>query len=250
MVYKFARQALDFLLPVSCRLCNAPCPDGLCLCPACQADLPLPGSVCSVCALPIGTPNICGRCLKTPPAYDAARAAFLYEPPVDRLIQQLKYEHRFDIARLFALRMHELLTEMTPRPDLIVPVPLHPGRLARRGHNQAWELARRLSRMSGIPASHRLCRRIQPTPSQTGLSARERRRNLRRAFAADESVRGRHVLVIDDVMTTGSTLDAVAGSLKRKEAKCVTAMIAARTRENSGFNARRSGEAHETKATI
>ena len=228
MVYKFGLDALQFLLPTSCILCNGSTLGGLCLCPGCLDDLPVHSISCNLCALPIGAPGICGKCLRKPPAYDAVTSPWLYESPVSHLVQQLKYSHRFEVARLFAAQLFELAQSADSQPDLLISVPLHRTRLRRRGYNQAWEVTRRLSKLSGIPASHILCKRIRATPSQTGLTAKQRRHNLRDAFRVTEDVQGLHIAVVDDVMTTGSTLQAIAEVLKQSGASKVTGLVAAR----------------------
>jgi ComF family protein len=100
--------------------------------------------------------------------------------------------------------------------------------LRSRGYNQAWELARHLSRLSGIPASHKVCSRIKKTPLQTGLKASERKRNLKQAFAITGNVKGLHICIVDDVMTTGSTLEAIASVLKVAGAAHVSGLVVAR----------------------
>jgi ComF family protein len=232
MVYKFGRDALQFLLPASCMLCNTTTPDGLCLCRSCRDDLPVTAAACLICALPLSAPGICGHCLGRPPAFDDVLALFLYQSPVNHLVQQLKYGHRFDVASLFAVQLSGHCASLPESPDLLVPVPLHRSRLRQRGYNQAWELTRRLSRHSGIPTDHRLCKRTRPTPSQTGLTAVQRRRNLHRAFSVTRDIEGLHIAVVDDVMTTGSTLQAMAEALKGKGATRVTGLVVARANRN------------------
>ena len=113
-------------------------------------------------------------------------------------------------------------------PDLIIPVPLHRSRLRQRGYNQTWEIARQLSRNTGITTSYKICHRIKKTPLQTRLKASERRKNLQQAFSVEVDLEGLHVCIIDDVMTTGSTLEAIARALKKAGAKIVSGMIVAR----------------------
>ena len=228
MVYKLGRHALRFLLPTSCLLCRRATRHGLCLCPDCIGDLPEPLITCDICALPLGSPGTCGRCLARHPDYDGIQAALLYQPPVSQLVQRLKYSHRIYVAHLFASLLLPLLTSREDVPDVLVPVPLHSGRMRRRGFNQAWEITRRLSRLCGIPADPKLLTRSRSTPAQTGLSASQRQRNLRDAFRVNGETEKLHIAVIDDVMTTGSTLQAIAGTLKRSGATRVTGLVVAR----------------------
>jgi len=126
------------------------------------------------------------------------------------------------------MQMAEKLALFTKPPDLLIPVPLHNSRLRSRGYNQAWELAKHLSKLSGIPASYKLCSRIKKTPLQTGLKASERKRNLKQAFAVTAKVKDLHICIIDDVMTTGSTLEAIASVLKVAGATHVSGLVVAR----------------------
>lgn len=213
--------------PGACLLCGGAV-RGAALCPGCAADLPRPaGSACAVCAEPLPAPGVCGRCLQAPPAFDDARAACLYRFPVDVLVQRLKYGAELACADALG----ELLADAAadwPRPDLLVPMPLHPARLRERGFNQALELARPLARRLGVPLEAALCRRLRDTPAQANLDRAGRRRNVRGAFACDARLAGRHVAVVDDVLTSGATLDALARALKKAGVARVSAWVAAR----------------------
>lgn len=232
MVYKLGLDALLFLLPTSCLLCNAPTQDKLSLCADCIDDLPRPGISCSVCNIPLGQHGICGQCLTRKPAYDSVKAALIYAPPASQLVQRLKYGHRIDVALLFASLMLPIIDAQDHPPDILIPVPLHRARMRRRGYNQAWEITRRLARLSGIPADNALLQRVRATPAQTGLSARQRKRNLRDAFWVSGNTRNLHIAIVDDVMTTGSTLQAIAGVLKKSGAKKVTGLVVARANKH------------------
>ena len=229
MVYNFsAIQLLNFLLPVSCGLCNATTGSRLPLCQPCQDELPIIVNACRNCALPLISAEVCGRCQQKRPSCDAVHALLLYQEPVNFLVQQFKFNRKLEYGRLFSAMMAEKMASLDERPDLLIPVPLHSSRLRTRGYNQAWELARQLSKIADIHASHRICQRIKKTPMQTGLKASERRRNLKKAFAITEEVKGLHICIIDDVMTTGSTLEAIASVLKSAGAGRVTGMVIAR----------------------
>lgn len=217
----------DVTLPQDCLVCGA-LAGRRSVCDACAASLPRAACpACRVCALPLPAGGVCGRCLRMPPAFDASRAALAYAFPVDRLIQALKYGHRLAIARYFS---GLLLDAGAPQSaDCIVAVPMHGRALRERGFNQALELARPLSRHWGLPLMVHGVQRIVDGPPQASLSGVARRRNVRRAFAADSGLAGRSVLVIDDVMTTGATLDAFARSLKRAGVVRVENLVVART---------------------
>lgn len=213
------------LLPQDCLLCGGAAGDAL-LCPACAAELPLLASPrCPVCAVPTPGGDVCGGCLKAAPAFDATVAVWRYGFPIDRLVQALKFEHRLAVAGFFAGAM---LEGATPEGDLIVPVPLSASRLRERGFNQAVELARPLARRLRLPVDAECCRRSAETFPQSSLPWKERRRNVRNAFECSADLSGKSVIVVDDVMTTGATLDEFARTLKRHGAARVTNWVAAR----------------------
>jgi ComF family protein len=175
----------------------------------------------------------CGTCLSIPPSYDATIFAVDYVPPLDHLVLQLKFSARLPLAPWFAglLRDAILARPGLPLPDLLCPVPLGPSRLVERGFNQALEIARPLAAMLGAPLHPRLAARQVDTRAQSGVSPHERAENIRGAFAiADpDLVDGRHVGIVDDVMTSGSTLEELAATLKRCGAARVTNLVFART---------------------
>lgn len=223
----FRRGVLDRLLPQDCLLCSAAAGDAL-LCAACAADLPqLAAARCPRCAQPGPANETCGRCQKTPPHFDAMRAPHPYAFPVDRMIQQLKYGHQLAIADHFGEQLAAACRGIAA--DLIIPMPLHATRLAERGFNQALEIARPLARATGIPIDSRCCARERPTSPQEGLSLAERRRNLRNAFFCSTDFAGRHLLLVDDVATTGASADECARTLKLHGASRVTVAVVART---------------------
>jgi ComF family protein len=215
------------LLAQDCFLCQAASGSQL-LCETCARKLPLNASSCPRCAL-AGPGNVeCGACIADPPHYDASYAAFAYTYPVDALIQALKYGGQLALARLFAQALHQRIGGAAS-VDLIVPLPLHPQRLSERGFNQAAEIAKVLSRLCGIAMNARLARRVRNTTAQTELPWRERATNMRRAFACDEDLAGLNIAVVDDVMTTGTTLDEFARTLKHSGAARVENWVVART---------------------
>lgn len=171
----------------------------------------------------------CRRCLARPPLFDRAFAPFRYAYPIDRLIRGFKYQSRLAWGRVLATLLAQHLRAHAARmPEVLIPVPLHPDRHRERGFNQARELARPLSRLLGIAIDDRLCRRVRATHDQTELNARERRKNLRRAFAVMRATNVRHVALIDDVLTTGSTASELARMLKRAGVKVVDVWAVAR----------------------
>ena len=223
---KTVQSAANALLPQDCFLCAAPAGDRL-LCAACVAGLPrLTPERCPVCALPTPGSAVCGACLKQAPHFDATRAVFRYEFPLDRLIQSLKYAHRLAGADFLG---RELAQSPVPfQPDLILPVPLSPARLAERGFNQAVELARPLARALGVSLETSRVHRRRDTAPQASLPWKERKQNIRHAFECELDLTGKTVLVVDDVMTTGATLDELARTLKAHGAARVENFVVAR----------------------
>ena len=222
-----AKRCAGSLLPQDCYLCAAASGDRL-LCASCSASLRrLTAECCPLCALPTPASSICGACLKRAPHFDATQAVFCYEFPVDSLIQSLKYAHRLASADFLGQALAQISTPL--RPDLIVPVPLSAIRLAQRGFNQALEIARPLARALGAPLdiSH-IHRRLDTTP-QASLPWKERAKNVRHAFECEIDLTGKTVMLVDDVMTTGATLDELARTLKAHGAARVECRVLART---------------------
>lgn len=208
-------------------LCQSASGDRL-LCEACECELPSSAAACPRCALAGSGDLECGACLAAAPHFDASCAAFTYAYPVDALIQALKYGGQLALAGWFAHRLLQRLGR--PRGvDLIVPLPLHPARMAERGFNQAAEIAKALARASGIALDAHLAKRLRNTAAQTGLPWRERAANMRRAFACERDLSGLSIAVIDDVMTTGATLNEFARTLKQSGAARVENWVVART---------------------
>ena len=219
------RKLWQLPLAQDCVVCGAGSGDEL-LCPPCRADLPALHECCPRCATPSGGGAVCGACLARPPHFDVTIAAWHYEFPCDRLIQALKYRARLPLAAFFA---QALAARIDHRVDLVVPMPLHRTRLAERGFNPCVEIARELARMTGNVLAAAGARRLRHTAPQTRLPFAERAANVRGAFACAADVRGRRVAVVDDVMTTGTTLDELAGTLKAAGAEAVENWVVART---------------------
>ncbi|TWH99127.1 ComF family protein [Luteimonas cucumeris] len=217
------------LWPPRCLLCGEAGASGRDLCPACAAALPWNRSACRHCALPLPlAADACGQCLRHPPPLQEIHAALIYDFPADRLLPRLKFHGDLACGRLLSQLMIDACVDL-PRPQVLVPLPLHRARLRSRGYDQALELARPLARALAIPLSDRVLRRRRDTVPQSRLDAAARRRNLRSAFAVDAAIAlPDHVTLVDDVMTTGATLHAAANALHRAGVARVDAWVCAR----------------------
>lgn len=223
---------LSAALPSSCALCGSD--SNTAVCQSCsEQHFQRRVHRCVQCAIPLpSSALVCGECLTHPPAFDGTIVAADYAAPIDRLVLALKFGNRLELAPLFAHMLHTS-AEQAVLPDQLTAVPLGRQRLVERGFNQALEIARPLSRTLGVRLNAHTVIRQRDTHAQALLHPDERRENIRRAFAvpaeAIEKVRGQHVGVVDDVMTTGETLNEVAATLKRFGASRVTNFVFART---------------------
>ncbi len=219
------RSLIDALFAQDCLLCAGESDAGL-LCQACRDDLPrLQGPSCPRCASPT-TGEVCGRCLKKSPHFDATLAAFRYEFPLDKLMLAFKYGHRLALADFFGDELATLARGLAA--DLIVPLPLHRQRLRERGFNQALELARPVGTALALPIAASVCLRTRDTPAQAGLPLRRRIKNMRSAFHCTADLSGQRIVLVDDVMTTGASLNECARTLKMHGAAAVTLLVVAR----------------------
>lgn len=227
-------QALHrWLYPPRCLLCEAPgqviAGQPCDLCAACRADLARNASACERCAAPVARPGQCPRCQLKPPPFDAAVAPFLYQLPIDGLVKGFKFGGRRDYGRLLAQLFAAAVTEPAAQADYVVPVPLHPERERQRGFNQSLVLARALR--GGAPVRATLLARVKPTAAQSGLTRPQRRGNVRNAFAVtDGELRGQSIMLVDDVLTSGSTVSAATQALKQAGAGVVTVAALARAK--------------------
>jgi ComF family protein len=230
---------LPSIIPSSCALCGTTCSSAMCH--RCQIQFFQQDTYrCNYCAIPLPTVNMsghaaCGECLKQSFAFDATIVATDYAPPVNQLVLALKFGGRLALAPLFAQLLRDALLKasQTPLPTILTAVPLGSQRLSERGFNQALEIAKPLSRALGIKLAPYLVTRVRDTQAQAMLLPDERRKNIRHAFivsgTAIEQVHGRHIGIVDDVMTTGETLNELAATLKRFGAVRVTNFVFART---------------------
>jgi len=233
--YLAVRSGVQLLYPPRCLLCDRPGHEGMDLCNHCYQFLPFNQTACVVCALPLPPETsegaVCGRCQKKAPYYDEAFSVFSYQQPMVWLIQQLKFNEKLAQARLLGelLAASDCIERMQVDGDIcILPVPLFKKRLSQRGFNQSIELARALSKKtSWVMELHRV-QRVRDTSAQTGLDAKARRKNIRSAFAMIEPLPQKHVVIVDDVVTTGSTVNELSRVLKKSGVERVTVLSLAR----------------------
>lgn len=231
-VYGLVDLALARLFPPRCLLClDAGQPPALDLCCECEADLARDLPSCTGCARPLPQPDtfLCGDCLRAPRHFDAAFAAYRYEHPLDWLVRRMKYGGDIATARVLGTLLgRRLVAGHALHVEALVPVPLHRAREADRGFNQAIEIAQAAGREVMLPVVWDACRRRRATVEQAGLDADARRHNLRGAFDLVRPLRQRRVAIVDDVMTTGSTVEELARVLKAGGAEWVEVWAVAR----------------------
>jgi len=233
-----ARSLFDLLLPPTCPLCLAPIPPGPfdTFCANCQQQiLPLSAAACRRCAHPypadVADDHLCASCLaEDPPLFERVIVGGLFEGALQEAIHRFKYRGQINLDLPLA---DLLLTELRHHPmsfDLILPVPLHTRRLRQRTYNQSLLIARQIARHYRVPCPPQLLQRTIDTVAQQGLSAEQRRKNLRRAFTASAAVAGKNILLIDDVMTTGATARECSRALRKAGTAIITVAVLARAR--------------------
>lgn len=227
----------ELWLPPACLLCGGRLPAGApatTFCPQCRDGLPHPAPArCPVCAVAYLTlpPSLhhCETCLRQNPPFAKVHAVGPYTGTLQEAIQRFKYHGQLPLeVPLGALLVATLRAAGGPRPDLLVPVPLHLNRLRQRGYNQALQLARQAERHLGIPVAPALLRRVRDTASQQGLDAATRKNNLKGAFAVTKPLLGRRLLLVDDVLTTGATARECAAALRAAGAVAVEVAVLGR----------------------
>ncbi len=224
------------LLPTPCLLCGDLSQQDY-ICPSCHADLPLLQQACPHCAMPSPNSLLCGQCLQHAPERDASFSLYRYQYPVDRFITNFKFHHQlylgYFLAQQLALKLQE---QQRPLPDLLIPIPLHPKRLKQRGYNQALEITRYLAKSLYLPYEKHALKRVKNTVPQTSLSYSQRQKNLQQAFEVCKKDLPQHVVLIDDVLTTGHTADMAAKSLRKVGVKTIELWTIARAiRHDSNY---------------
>lgn len=229
---ELAHKLFSHLFPSRCILCKKTVNQAIEICPDCYSALPHNENCCQACALPLpeelGSTVICGRCLRQPPTFDYAYSLFRYEGNVIGLVHQLKFGERISHARSIGEMLCSKLHQAGESPDCLLPVPLHDLRLRQRGFNQSVEISRVIAKKSGISIEYDAVVRHRRTPAQTGLDAKQRKSNIKGAFTVAQVIDYQHVLIIDDVMTTGATVNELARLLKNNGVMRVGVMTIAR----------------------
>ncbi len=234
MVYLLKKMA-NWLMPHRCILCKNTTHRPYDLCLPCDKQLPILKHYCTRCAniLPLKEQiPMCGHCLQHQPPFDETHGLFSYQPPIPKLILDLKFHHALTHAKLFGeLLAEKILQEWYKKeelPNAIIPIPLHRDRLKERGFNQATEIARPIAKALKLPLILHGITRIKPTNPQATLSAQARKNNIKNAFLIKHSFENQHIAVVDDVITTGSTIDEFCRQLKKQGARRISVWCAAR----------------------
>jgi ComF family protein len=228
MVYQFPGKLLHTLLPPRCLICRQPSRQRLALCAPCEEKLPFNKLSCRICAQPLSAAGlVCGDCQLHTPEYDLTIAPLAYRDDVRQLIIELKFQGKLRNAKLLAQLFLQHLA-IRERPHCLIPIPLHPKRIRERGYNQSLEIARQLAAVSGIRIDPYSTRRKRNTHRQADLGLKEKRSNVRGAFEVIKEGLPEHVAIVDDVMTSGHTVNEFARVLKRSGVKKISVWAMAR----------------------
>lgn len=218
----------QFGLAQPCVLCGSMSRNGL-WCEACEQALPyLTGPLCQSCALPIPDGSLCGHCLAHPPRFTRSTAVYAYTFPINKLIQLLKYGNQLALADVLAKQLARRI-DLTNLPDCLIAMPLHTNKLQYRGYNQALLLGKRLARELDIELLTHACQRVRDTPSQSAMPFKERGKNMRNAFSCNMDLSGKKVALVDDVLTSGASLNALAQAVQKNGATEIQSWVVART---------------------
>lgn len=216
-MFAFIQKITHTLFQPTCLLCDSHCINQQYICDDCFSTLPINTHYCKRCGLPLSDSTICNACVISPPPLDNTLTLFDYQTPIPELIWKLKYNGDLKIARWFGNCWIDMIKKHYAEntlPQLIMPVPLHHQRLKERGFNQALEIAKPIGQHFNIPIDTHTCIRLKNTVAQSTLTAKKRRSNVTHAFALSYRPHVNHIAILDDVMTTGSTVSAIATLLK------------------------------------
>lgn len=232
MINKCIKFIQSLIFPQSCLVCNQLTQRPVALCDSCEQELPYNRECCQVCAIPLpASENLyCASCQTNRPAYDFSHIPLLYREPVNHWIQHFKFNSDLVKAKALSdLFFSSLHAHEFSSTDALIPVPLHASRIRKRGFNQALWLAKQISQLTGIPVDNRLVKRHKKTRPQHELKHRQRLNNLKGAFVLAGPCRYKKVIIIDDVVTTGTTVNEIARLLKIQGVDSVHVWAIART---------------------
>ena len=232
MLSYYLKEAYHWLFPFTCLLCGR-ANKIFGVCRSYRQELPWAVHGCQRCANPVlSISSLCGKCLQKPPIYDDMLALFYYRSPIDHLLTSLKFSNQLIYAQLLGQLLAEHIKNhylTRPKPELIIPMPLHASRLRQRGYNQAVELSRPIAKTMNIPLSFNQCQRIIATEPQSSIPAAARQQNVKNAFAIVAPISAKHVAIVDDIVTTGSTVDELIKILHRSGVTTIDLWCCART---------------------
>ena len=216
------KRILQAIYPATCILCGFPGAKDRDLCDACAADIMVNISACQLCAIPLpehADQQLCGQCIQKKPVYDSAWSPFIYSQPLEWIIQQIKFNSRLSYTRVLSDLMMSRLPVIEDKPDCIIAVPLHLRRLRQRGFNQSLEIIRPLAKHLNIPVDNKNCIRKKYTLPHSAMDAKQRRKNIKNVFEFSNENGYQHIILFDDVVTTGSTVNELSRLIKRQGVK-------------------------------
>lgn len=232
MVYNWLHIIQDYLIPPTCILCGNAGFNSQDICQSCFTDLQKNIHCCYRCAelfeFVNTAPLLCGHCISKSPAFDETYAPFIHLGIIRYLIAALKFNRQYKNARLLGYLLANYLQKNAEIPEFIIAVPLHKQRFQERGFNQSIEIAKTVSKILNIPILTRACVRTRNTLHQTSLPAKQRHKNIKNAFVVRSLITARHVAILDDVMTTGATVNELAKVLKKAGVVKVDVWVCAR----------------------
>lgn len=235
----YLKSLKNWLLPSVCVCCDANVKGDLDLCDDCKTELPWNNNYCLRCAISLpkeSSATICGPCLQHPPIYQHTSALFSYQYPIDNFITKLKFQQQLVYARLLSELFIERFANKIAMPDCVIPVPLHTQRLRERGFNQALEIVKPIAKKFNIHVDFRSWQRVRATHAQSDLPSKQRAANVKDAFALKiKNFSAKHVVIFDDVVTTGHTISELSKALKASGVERIDVWCCAKTNANNNF---------------
>lgn len=232
MINKCTKFIQSLVFSQACISCNASTDTEIAICSDCASKLPENTQSCTQCAQPLKSSEtlICPDCQQKPPVFQTAFIPFQYRQPIDQLIWKFKFRNDLVSGKLLAdLFVKRLLESEKVFPEILIPVPLHPSRMRNRGYNQALWLAKQIQKSTGIPVNSQLVTRTLKTPPQHELDMHKRRTVLQHAFRVNHELHHQHIAIVDDVLTTGSTINEIARRIDSSGRIKIEAWALART---------------------